>query len=160
MSLVSLVLGLSACEEDAKLEVEAFPVPERPSAHYITDQTEIAGRMLALWYEDTACKLEIKRQGKPIGDKQGLQATAPCYFIKSPGSDRVQVYQHDKNTRVVAVVGTPVKTKQPDKQCGQALQGIVIDGGDIRITRNVRRGSVYCVDSGLDNFQYSLFAQP
>ncbi len=159
--LIIACLGilLAGCGADRDQQTrKVLVVPERTAQTYELDQLRVAGQDLSLWYEDGGCKLQVVAKGKPQGEKRWLKPTAPCYFVKSPGTQRVQVYQRDKTTRVVALVGTPVASKKPGGRCGRELQGLIVRGnGTVDLSENIQSGSVYCADQGLDNFQYSLF---
>ncbi len=163
IGLTMLLVGvLYACgERERTVEMAALPVPKQPTSTYVTDQAELAGQVVSLWYEDTGCRLQIRQQGKQQGTKKWLKPGAPCYFIRSPGSDRVQIYQHDKTIQVIAVIGTPVEVKQSVQRCGREVQGLIINSaGEVTLSKHVHSGSIYCANQGLDNFQYSLFAHP
>ena len=145
------LLGMVGCDEHKSVTPqESLTLPQRLNEPYVSDQTTIGGKHFVLFDDGGGCRLQVQKQ-----EAKWLKPTAPCFFIKSPGSDRVQVYQHDKTTQIVAVLGTPAK----GNRCGQEVQGIVIKGNEIRLSTYVSQGSVYCADSGLYNFQYNLFAK-
>lgn len=142
---------LSACGEQQQPEEQVLTLPDRPDGPYVTDQTTAAGSHLSLWDDGGGCKIQIGK-AEP---QTWLKPTAPCHFIKSPGRNTVQVFQQDKTTRVVAVVGTPTSKQR----CGQEVQGLIIKGGEVTLSSYIMQGSVYCADQGLQNFQYSLFTR-
>ncbi|MBU0655175.1 MAG: hypothetical protein KJ914_08570 [Gammaproteobacteria bacterium] len=145
-----LLCLLSGCGEK-KAGEQSLSIPERPDGQYVTDQTTAAGLHLTLRDDGGGCKLQVGNAEPQIW----LKPMAPCHFIKSPGRETVQVFQQDKTTWVVAVVGTPVKKQR----CGQEVQGLIIKGGEVAPSSYIMRGSVYCADQGLQNFQYSLFTR-
>lgn len=158
-----LLLGaLSSCVAcDQATDDTRLIMPERQETSYITDQVKLADKTLFLWSEGSGCKLQITtRHHKQAEDNRWLKPMAPCYFIKSPGSQNVQVFRKDKTTRIIAIVGTPAKTKKsPSAQrCGSEVQGVIMAGrGKITFSERIVSGSVYCAESGLDNFLYTLF---
>lgn len=159
-ALLTGVISLCvACDQAA--DNTRLIIPERQESSYITDQLKLAGKTLFLWSEDSGCKLQITSgRGKQAEGSHWLKPMAPCYFIKSPGSHNVQVFRKDKTTRIIAVVGTPAKVSKnaSAQRCGREVQGVVMNGhGKITFSERVVSGSVYCAESGLDNFQYSLF---
>lgn len=141
---------LSACDEQ-KPEEHALQIPDRPDGPYVTEQATAAGLHLTLWDDGGGCKLQVGKGETPMW----LKPMAPCHFIKSPGRNAVQVFQQDKTTRVVAVVGTPASKQR----CGQEVQGLVIKGNEVTLSSYLMQGSVYCADQGLQNFQYGLFTK-
>jgi hypothetical protein len=151
VSITLLVLLLTACESDQSSATQTLVLPERLATPHVTDQMQVAGLALVLRDEGGGCRLQVGKTEPQLW----LKPMAPCYFIKSPGSAQAQVYRHDKTTSVVAVVGTPVK----GNRCGQEVQGVVIKGGVVTPSAYVMQGSVHCVDHGLQNFQYELFAR-
>lgn len=142
---------LTACDVvDGTDEADqvSLALPEKPA--FITDTTKIAQKTLYLLNDGSGCKLQLGEKGKT----HWLKPTASCYFVKSPGSQRAQVYQYDANTRIIAVVGTP--TGQAD--CGREVQGLLVNAvGHVRLSDSLLQGSVYCAANGLDNYQYTLF---
>jgi len=144
---------------DAVAGTGQLQIPRRQEATFISDHARVGDMALNLWDEGGGCRLEA---GSREDGKVWLKPMAPCYFIRSPGSDRVQVFQRDKTTRILAVVGTPVTSKaRPRRRCGRQVQGLIMDGrGQVTASGTVLDGSIYCADKGLDNFQYSLFRQP
>ncbi|MDQ5768400.1 hypothetical protein [Thiothrix subterranea] len=145
-----LMLLLTACEPDKQPDNQALVLPERFATPHVTDQTQAAGLALALSDNGGGCQLQVGKM-PPVW----LKPMAPCYFMKSPGTAKVQVYRHDKTTAVVALVGTPVK----GNRCGQEVQGLVIKSGAATPSAYIMQGSIHCADQGLQNFQYELFAQ-
>ncbi len=156
-----LLLGcLVACDSPESVVHKPLPLPEREESAYITDQVYVAGNSLSLWNHDGGCQLQVSSEHKNAkADKQKLKPMAPCYFIKSPGSQKAQVFQQDKVTRILGILGTAVQQKQNStKRCGKEIQGLLINHhGKVRLSDRVLSGSIYCAESGLDNFQYSLF---
>ena len=154
-----IAMTLVACDEPPGARASKdLPLPERVGGRFVTDQLAMAGKDLFLWSDGGGCQLQESVKGRQQGDARWLKPTAPCYFIKSPGTERVQVYQHDKNTRVVAVVGTPVPDQKPGGRCGTDVQGLIFNAaGSVRLSENTRSGSAYCAEQGLDNLEYSLF---
>lgn len=152
----TLLLGavmVSGCDSGIGTGSDAdnvsLPMPDKPA--FITDTMKIAQKTVYLWNDGSGCKLQLGEKGKTWW----LKPTASCYFIKSPGSQRAQVYQYDVNTRILAVVGTPTG----EGECGREVQGLLVNAaGHIRLSERVLEGSVYCAGNGLDNFQYTLFA--
>lgn len=138
---------------------ESLALPEREESAYITDQVYVAGNSLSLWNKDGGCQLQSSKDGQKNSkvSTQWVKPMAPCYFIKSPGSDKAQVFKQDKATRIVGIVGTAIPQKSA-KRCGREVQGLMINGrGNVRLSDRILSGSIYCAESGLDNFQYSLF---
>lgn len=150
-SVALLALLLVACESKQQPENQVLTLPEHLNAPHVSDQTTAAGLALALWDDGGGCKLQVGKVKPAVW----LKPMAPCYFMKSPGSEQVQVYRHDKTTSVVAVVGTPAK----GNRCGQEVQGLVLKNGEVTPSIYVMQGSVHCADQGLHNFQYDLFAK-
>lgn len=153
-----LAVLLIACDGHDAVVQQTLPLPEREESAYITDQVYVAGNSLSLWDQDGGCQLQVSKESQGAKVKtQWLKPMAPCYFIKSPGSQKVQVFRQDKATRIVGVLGTSMPQKSA-KRCGREVQGLMINGhGNVRLSDRVLSGSVYCAESGLDNFQYSLF---
>ena len=156
MVLVGLLLlvGCNKQSPDSQQpaqQAEALPLPQRLDKPYVLVQFALGGKDLVIWDEGGGCKLKVGKEQTEFW----LKPTAPCFFIRSPASERVQVYQHDKHTQVVAVVGTHVK----GERCGQEVQGIILDKQDIRLSTYVMQGSVYCASQGLHNYQYGLFTK-
>lgn len=155
-------LLLAACEDKqvkATQVIQELKVPERASSIYITDQVTIAGQALSLWFDAGRCQLQAKHPKLKI-EPIWLKVKAPCYFIKSPGTDTVQVYQRDKMSRVLAVVGTPTQEVVASKRCGTEVEGVVIDAsGKMRASNVLHRGASLCADQGLENAQYEIFAR-
>lgn len=158
---LSSTLLLSACSQDEhRTQVtQDLPVPERALNVYVTDQVSIAGQDLALWYNSGQCQLQVTK-GKSTKQTLDLKLKAPCYFMKAPATDRVQVYQRDKNSRVLAVLGTPVEASTVAKRCGTEVQGLIMNtAGAVRLSTTRRSGDSWCADQGLANSQYELFAK-
>lgn len=155
---IPLVLTLSACQEQANNEVtpKAQPLaaveltlPKPVDKPITTDFMSLNGQELVLLDDGGGCKLKVGKQ-----TANWIKPTAPCYFMRSPFADKVQVFQKEKGVKVVAVVGTPAGKKA---RCGLELQGLIIRGKQVQLSENIQRGSLYCAPNGLDNFQYSLF---
>lgn len=161
ISLSGLFL-LSACDQDQTKSgqmTQDLAVPERTAEVYVTDQISIAGQNLSLWFDGGRCQLQTQHPKLKI-EPVWLKPTAPCYFMKSPGTDHVQVYQRDKTSRVLAVIGTPTEQKDKAQRCGQAVQGVVLDAaGTVRLSHTTRNDAVFCAGQGLDNLQYEIFAK-
>ena len=157
---LSSILLLSACDRESSKSAHTtqnLTVPERTATIYVTDQVNIAGQSLALWYDSGRCQLQASA-GKKTQAPIWLQPIAPCFFMKSPGTDQVQVYQRDKTNRVLAVIGSASEHNQ--KRCGAEVQGVVINAaGALRSSNVTRKDAVFCADQGLDNLQYELFAK-
>ncbi|TXH74663.1 MAG: hypothetical protein E6Q85_04990 [Thiothrix sp.] len=155
-------LFLTACQDDPAKSLQItqdLKVPERASATYITDQVNIAGQALSLWFDTGRCQLQAQHPKLKI-EPIWLKTKAPCYFIKSPGTDTVQVYQRDKTSRVLAIVGTPTQDSSDDKRCGTEVEGVVIDAsGKMRPSNALHSALKLCADQGLDNAQYEIFAR-
>lgn len=153
-----LAILLTACDSPESVVQQPLSLPEREESAYITDQVYVAGNSLSLWDQDGGCQLQVSKDNQNAKVKaQWLKPMAPCYFIKSPGSHKVQVFQQDKATRIVGVLGTTTQ-RESAKRCGKEVQGLMINSrGNVRLSDRILRGSVYCAESGLDNFQYSLF---
>lgn len=150
---------LFACGDSAPVVQEQLSLPEREESVYITDQVYVAGRSLSLWNQDGGCQLQVSNSSGQNANTstQWIKPMAPCFFIRSPGSDKLQVFQQDKATRIVAVLGTTVQ-QNSTKRCGREVQGLLINSrGKVSISDRILSGSIYCAESGLDNFQYSLF---
>ncbi len=128
---------------------------------FTTDMADIAGQSLVLWQDAGKCRLQIRIKGKRQQGDRWLIPTAPCYFIKSPGTSRAQIFQHDKTTRVLAVLGSPkLDAPKTPMHCGQQIQGVLISAkGAIDLTKQLVDGN-YCVNQGLDNAIYSRLAMP
>lgn len=141
---------LGGCDAEPPPEKRELPLPEQLAKPYTTGQVTVSGLNLVLLNDGGGCRLQA-------GSAEGvwLKPMAPCYFMQSPGTRKVQVYRHDKTTRVVAVVGTPAK----GKRCGQEVQGLIIKQGKVTPSGYTMRGSVYCAEQGLHNFQYDLFTK-
>lgn len=157
-----IILGLCsllvACQEEQATETSPkpqalkaidLPIPKPIDKPIRTDVVNATGKTLTLWDDASGCKLQINEQAA-----EWIKPTAPCYFMRSPASDKPQVFQKDRDTRVMVIVGTPAGKKA---RCGLELVGLVIKGKQVTVSENIRRGSVYCADNGLDNFQYTLF---
>lgn len=161
LSCLGSAVLLAACQEEQAKSTQItqdLKVPELAAPLYITDQVNIAGQALALWFDSGRCQLQAKHPKLKI-EAIGLKAKAPCYFIKSPGTDTAQVYQRDKTSRVLAVLGTPTQVTSAGKRCGTVVEGIVIDAaGKLRASNTLLSGSNFCADQGLDNAQYEIFA--
>lgn len=143
---------MSACDDQTTPpQNQPLSLPERTIVPHVSDQVTVAGKTLALWDDGGGCKLQVGRAAPTTW----LKPTSPCYFVKSPGTNQVQIYQHDKSTTIIAVVGTPAK----GERCGQEVQGLVMNAKGIHPSTYVAQGSVYCAGQGLYNFQYNLFAK-
>lgn len=155
-------LLLAACEDKqakATQVTQNLKVPERAASIYITDQVTIAGQAVSLWFDTGRCQLQAKHPKLKI-EPIWLKTKAPCYFIKSPGTDTVQVYQRDKMNRVLAVVGTPTHEVIAGRRCGTEVEGVVIEAsGKMRTSNVLRSSSSFCADQGLENAQYEIFAR-
>lgn len=153
---------LAACHEDRAKPAQVTQhliVPEQATSVYITDQVTMAGQTISLWFEHGRCQLQISHPKLKLAPVW-LQPSAPCYFMKSPGTDTVQVYQRDKTNRVLAVIGTPLVQTPAVKRCGTEIQGIVLNAvGTVSLSNTLHRGSLFCADQGLGNAQYELLAQ-
>lgn len=150
--------GLAACLllvacDGSKLpeDNQVLNLPTRLDAPHVSDQAVVKGVALALWDDGGGCKLQVGK-AKP---ELWLKPVAPCFFMKSPGTQAVQVYQHDKTMFIVGVLGTPAK----GERCGQEVQGLLVKGGKVTPSTYVMQGSVHCADQGLHNYQYGLFAK-
>ncbi len=154
IGLLSAILacGLGGCERQSTTpQNQPLSLPERSNAPHVSDQAVVAGKALVLWDDGGGCKLQVGK-AEPT---TWLKPTAPCFFIKSPATEQVQVYQHDKSTVIVAIVGTPAK----GDRCGQEVQGLLLNAKGVKPSIYVAQGSVYCAGQGLYNFQYNLFAK-
>lgn len=151
-SVSLLLMALLGCDANNKEpEHQALVLPKHLNTPHVSDQVTAAGLVLALWDDGGGCKLQVGKAKATIW----MKPMASCYFMKSPGSSQVQVYQHNKTTSIIAVVGTPVK----GQRCGQEVQGLVLKNGTATPSAYVMQGSVHCADQGLQNFQYDLFAK-
>lgn len=153
---------VTACGDSTLSKTPVLTLPERDESVYITDQASLAGKALSLWDEEGQCTLKwsvLAGNNKQTGAVSGLAPVAPCYFIKSPGTQNAQVFRQDKTTRIVAVLGTPVTGQDSaGKRCGRKVQGVIISGrGKIRLSEYVLQGAVYCAENGLENSEYVLF---
>lgn len=152
-SVGTLCLGLllqGCSEKTAQESTQTLNLPERLAEKYVTDQMTLAGVQWVLWDDSGGCKVQVGNT-----PAQWLKPMAPCYFIKSPGRQEVQVFRLDKTTQIVAVVGTPSQKKR----CGQEVQGLVTQQSNTALPSTyIMQGSEYCADQGLQNFQYGLFA--
>lgn len=155
---MALILTLSACQEQADNEVtpKAQPLaaveldlPKPEDKPVTTDFVSLNTHELTLLDDAGGCKLQVAQQ-----EAIWIKPTAPCYFMRSPFADKVQVFQKEKGVQVLAVVGTPAGKKE---RCGLELQGLIIRRKNVQLSENIQRGSIYCAANGLDNFQYSLF---
>ncbi len=159
---LGMALLLVACQEEqvkSPQMTQDLKIPERLSPIYMTDQVNIAGQVLSIWLNTGRCQLQAKHPKLKV-EPIWLKSKAPCYFVKSPGTDSVQVYQRDKTNRVLAVIGTPSQETAVGKRCGTEIEGVVIDAaGKMRVSNVMRSGTVFCADQGLDNAQYELFAR-
>lgn len=161
LSLSSLLLVV-ACDKEtnnSQFITQNLVVPERNTPVYITDQVTLAGQAISLWFDHGRCQLQVDHPKLKRGPFS-LQPNAPCFFIKSPGTETVQVYQRDKVSRVLAVVGTPTTPTASTQRCGTEIQGIVLNAaGTVSVSNTLQRGSLRCADQGLDNAQYELLAR-
>lgn len=159
---LSCCLWLVACQEDQPkptLITQNLSVPERIAPVYLTDQLTLADQVLSLWFEHGRCQLQVTHPKLKLAPVD-LQPHAPCFFIKSPNTDTVQVYQRDKVSRVLAVVGTPTAEASNAQRCGTEIQGVVLNAaGTISLSNTIQRGRLVCADQGLDNAQYELLAR-
>ena len=155
-------LLLAACQDEQAKSTQVtqdLKVPERASSVYVTDQVNMAGQALSLWFDNGRCQLQAKHPKLKI-EPLWLKLKAPCYFVKSPGADSVQVYQRDKTSRVLAVVGTPDQSVSAGQRCGTEVEGVVVDAtGKLRASNSLYLSQHFCADQGLDNTQYELFAR-
>ncbi len=164
MSSLGLVclLWLVACHEDQPKPVpitQRLIVPERTAPVYLTDQVTFADQVISLWFDHGRCQLQATHPKLKLAPLD-LQPHAPCFFIKSPNTDTVQVYQRDKVSRVLAVVGTPAGETSSAQRCGTEIQGVVLNAaGTISLSNTIQRGRLVCTDQGLDNAQYELLAR-
>lgn len=142
---------LAACGGDSGTEQRSLELPARLETAHVTDQVVVNGQSLVVWDDGGGCRLQVGRSAPEVW----LKPMAPCFFLKSPGTDTVQVYRHDKATAVVAVLGTPAK----GNRCGQEVQGLRVRADGVTVSSYVMQGSVHCADQGLHNYQYSLFAR-
>lgn len=153
---VASVLLLTACIDSQNDDVSAADdsavqqknqnqqvLPKQPEA-VETDATNVKGIRLRLLDNNGACQIDTGKQ------LLYLKPMAPCHFVRIAGS--LQLYQKGSTT-VIATVGTPVK----QARCGQEVQGILIENGEIAISGEIGQGSIFCADKGLDGFHFSLF---
>lgn len=158
--LLYLSLFLAACSDaqtPAKQSTEALIVPERALKVYMTEQINLAGQDFSLWDNGGSCQLQANK-GKTRLQTIELKPKPPCYFMKAPASERVQIYQRDKNNRVLAVLGTPLDATSP-KRCGSELQGIILNAaGWARLSNLHHQDRKLCADQGLSNTDYERFA--
>lgn len=148
---LALLVALSGCDSAQQPEHQPLQLPERLEKPHVTDQATVGGLHLVLWDDGGGCKLQV---GKAEATTW-LKPMAPCYFMKSPGGTKAQVYRHNKTTLVVAVLGTPAK----GNRCGQEVQGVIVNGGETRLSSYIMQGSVHCAEQGLHNYQYDLLAK-
>lgn len=154
----SLVVFLLVACDSGSQNGGGLSIPERRDDMYITDQLQLANNTLTLWNNGSGCQLLVESYARSGELKLWLKPTAPCYFIKSPGTNKVQIFQHDKSTRIIAVLGSKVSSKREASRCGREVQGVLVGRlGQVGLSNRVLSGSIYCADQGLDNFQYSLF---
>lgn len=153
---------LSGCQEEpakSKQITQNLIVPERTSPIYLTDRVLLAGQELSLWFNTGSCQLRTKHPKLTL-EPTWLKVKAPCYFVQSPGTNTVQVYQRDKISRVLAVLGTPDDKEPSAKRCGTEVEGVVLDAnGKVRVSNGLLSGKHFCADQGLTNTDYELFAQ-
>lgn len=161
LSFSSLLLVV-ACDKEtnnAQFITQNLVVPERNTPVYITDQVTLANQAISLWFDHGRCQLQVNHPKLKL-EPLSLELRAPCFFIKSPGTDTVQVYQRDKVSRVLAVVGTPSTSTANHQRCGTEIQGIVLNAaGMVSLSNTLHRGALRCANQGLDNAQYELLAR-
>ncbi len=161
VTFLLIAAGSTACDQPNSMALNTLAIPERAETVYITDQIYVAGNSLSLWTQASdggGCQLQVAQdKSQHNSSQQVLKPMSPCYFVKSPGSDKVQIFQQDKTTRIIAVLGTGVKDDAAQR-CGSEVQGLIIDrNGKVRLSDHLLQDKVYCAAGGLDNFQYSLF---
>lgn len=115
---------------------------------YVIDQITLrGGTPLVLWQDQGQCLLQINQQ--PL---EALNLIAPCRFMRSPGTKNPQVFQADKSTRIIGLVGNA-----KDSECGDTARAIVIKGTQVRLAPSTLSQSTFCASKGLENSQYMLF---
>lgn len=163
--IATLSLLCTACQEQAdstltpKVEIKPTPntqltelvLPSMDSNPYLTDQYQLpTGLVVQLWQEQGQCQLQIGQQAK-----QELALQAPCRFMRSPATDKVQVFKADRVLRVIAMVGEAL-----NKDCGNAVRGLIVRGNSVQLAPKILKQGSFCVSRGLENAHYMQFLKP
>ncbi|MBK8453251.1 MAG: hypothetical protein WAQ53_10295 [Thiofilum sp.] len=163
--IATLSLLCTACQEQAdatltpKVEIKPTPntqltelaLPPMDSKPYITDQYQLpTGLVVQLWQEQGQCQLQIGQHAKQV-----LALQAPCRFMRSPATDKVQVFKADRVIRVVALVGDVI-----NKDCGNAVRALIVRGNSVHLADKTLKQGSYCVSRGLENAHYVQFLKP
>ncbi|MEN9433159.1 MAG: hypothetical protein RLZZ422_748 [Pseudomonadota bacterium] len=131
--------------------ITELPLPSLDNKPYVTDKITLPnGAVGYLWQDQQQCVFQLNQQ-----DKQPLQIPAPCRFVRSPGTDTIQVFQADRTTRIMGVIG-----HIQANNCGDTARGIINKGGKLTLAPSTLSQSTFCVTKGLDNAQYMLFLKP
>lgn len=125
----------------------------------VADQTEVNRINLQILNSGDTCTL---RAG---GAAILLQPKAPCFFLRRGG--KVQTYAYsDVNTDFVVIIGGTALSDDKRKTwnlkqgevCGEAAQAVLRKNGEVRPTKAVRTGGVYCKELGVDEKDFWSFA--
>ena len=149
----------SSCQEPTQHDRKA----EAPNlaTESVTDRGTAASLTFEVLNQSGQCVL---RTG---GKDHALVPKAPCYFVRAPGKAPPWSFEYSavKTAATLIVVGSPASEStrktwnlSPGAVCGEQAQGVLVRGGAVIVTKNVREGGVYCRDSGMDEKEFYTFA--
>ena len=94
-----------------------------------------------------------------------LQPTAPCFFLRRGGKVQNFAYSDVKADFVVIIAGTELSDAKrktwnlkQGEVCGEAAQAVLQTAGQVRTSKSVHSGGVYCRDQGVDEKDFFSFA--
>jgi len=128
------------------------------------DETAIAGYKLAIIEDDGKC--ELFYQGEKGSGKLPLGPQPPCRFLTQAGGTlEFYAYSDVKVKALLVIVGTPKKpdptipvTMKKNYYCGDEIQGVLIRGDGVYITKLVMDAGLACTNLGLDEKFFWIFA--
>lgn len=114
---------------------------------------------LRLLTKENVCVLRAGHREFP------LQFTAPCFFLRRNGKIQSVSYRDVKVDFVLIVAGIAVSDAHrkswnlgDGEVCGEKSQAVLGSGSDVRLSKSIHQGGVYCKQLGVDQKEFWSFA--
>ena len=126
----------------------------------VTDTATINGIHFELIDNKGIAELQVKSGYTNIEGK--IKMTPPCYFVRYDHKLRIHQYTDIGILASIMILGDPLQSKNDSGKkifCGKTLQGITLKNDNkIRISTRVINAGQFCLDSWVDEKEFSSFA--
>lgn len=157
-----LSLSLIACKPAPTPSTELTYEPKITHMTYMeTQYVQTTGYQIALVQKGKRCVLQAHQASRL--ETYPLKLTAPCFFILSDDAAHIEVYP-DWNIQAVIIMAGGILSPtrrikwgiNPTEHCGDQLQAIIIQHGQIQLTDRLDK-SVVCQGDDLDEKAFRNF---